>query len=162
MATYKVIGLGQPGKFFDVNSYQDAISYITNPSKAAYIGGAGITSIDSAAKEMAQIANIFGKTSGKKLRHSVLSFGENEAVTPKMADSYAREIIQYYAPEYQIVYAVHENTDDLHIHFVMNHISFVDGHRYAGKKQDYYAFQRHMKQVTHLPILLSKDKASEA
>lgn len=161
MATYKVIGIGQSGKFFDENSYQDAISYIANPSKAAYVGGAGVTSIATAAQEMAQTAALFGKTSGKKLRHSVLSFSENEAVTPEMANNFAQKIIQYYTLEYQIVYAVHTNKKSPHIHFVMNHISFIDGHRYAGKKQDYYAFQKHMKQVTHMPILLSKDKVSE-
>lgn len=160
MAIYKVVGIGQLGKFFDEKSYFDVINYIADPDSAAFTGGAGITSIDSAANEMQATAAAFGKNSGKRLRHSVLSFDDRENITPDMANKFAQEIIQHYAPEYQIAYAVHTNTDDVHIHFVMNHISYVDGHRYAGKKQDYYAFQRHMKEVTQLPILLSKDHSS--
>ena len=34
MATYKVAGVGEHGKFFDGNSYQDAINYVCNPQRA--------------------------------------------------------------------------------------------------------------------------------
>lgn len=162
MATYKVIGIGKHGKFFDNHAYQDAIYYIFNPDKASYIGGAGISSMSTAAEEMQKTAIDFGKDCGKRLRHSVLSFDENEHISPEQANEFADKIIQHYASQYQIVYSVHTNTNNPHIHFVMNQISFIDGHRYAGKKQDYYAFRRYMKQVTHLPILLSKEKSFKA
>ena len=161
MATYKVIGIGEHGKFFDNHAYQDAVHYIFNPDKASYIGGTGVSSMSTAAEEMQKTAVNFGKDCGKRLRHSVLSFDEKEHISPEQAKEFADKIIQHYAPEYQILYSVHTNTDNPHIHFVMNQISFVDGHRYAGKKQDYYAFHRYMKRVTHLPILLSKDKEVE-
>lgn len=162
MATYRVIGIGEHGKFFDSHAYQDAIHYIFDPSKASFIGGAGVSSANTAAKEMQKTAMDFGKNKGKKLRHSVLSFDEKESITPEQANEFARQIIQHYASEFQIVYSVHTNTDNPHVHFVMNQISFIDGHRYAGKKQDYYAFQRHMKRITHLPILLSKDNTENS
>lgn len=161
MAIYNVVGVGQRNKFFDDNSYHDAITYITNPSKAARTGGAGITSLESAAEEMEQTAILFGKNVGKRLRHSVLSFTAKENISPEQANIFAAEIIKHYAPEYQIAYAVHSNTDNLHIHFVMNQISYVDGHRYRGQKKDYYDFQRHMKRITHLPIILAKDSPKE-
>lgn len=161
MAVYNVIGVGQPGKFFDDNSYKDALHYIFDPSKAAFVGGSGITTINSAANEMLDTAIAFGKNSGKRLRHSVLSFNEGEQVVPAMADKFAQEIILHYAPKYQIAYAVHNNTENPHIHFVMNQISFMDGRRYDGKRKDYHAFQRYMRQVTHLPVLLSKDRVTE-
>ena len=43
--------------------------------------------------------------------------------------------------------------DDLHVHFMMNHISCEDGHRYQGKKSDYYGFMNHIRQVTHFPVI---------
>ena len=103
----------------------------------------------------------FGKDKGKRVRHSVLSFDERENVTPEQANEYAQAIIQHYSPEYQIAYAVHTNTSNVHIHMVMNQVSYLDGHRYEGKKKDYYAFKKYMGSVTHLPIILSKDKGSE-
>lgn len=161
MANYSVIGVGQHKKYFDENAYHDVSNYICNPAKAAYVGGAGVSSSETAGNEMEQIAIKFGKNSGKRLRHSTLSFESKENVSPEKANEYAQKIIQYYAPEYQIAYAVHANTDNVHIHMVMNQISHVDGHRYQGKKKDYYDFKRHMGKVTHLPIILSKDKAFE-
>ena len=153
MATYNVAGLGQKGKYHDANAYCDTIHYITNPTKARYVGYSGVTSIAAAPAEMEMIANTFGKNSGKRVRHSILSFCPEENITPTLADCYAQGILQHYAPEYQIVYAVHENTQNVHIHFVMNMISYVDGHRYAGKKKDYYGFIRHMRDITGLPIV---------
>ena len=138
-------------------------SYIFDSRSAAYIGGAGIASADTAAEEMQQTAIKFGKNKGKRLRHSVLSFTDKEGVSPEQANQYAQKIIQYYEPEYQIAYSVHDSTDNVHIHFVMNRVSYVDGHRYQGKKKDYYDFKRHMGHVTRLPIILVKEqnKASE-
>ena len=161
MAIYNVVGVGQHNKFFDDNSYRDAISYISNPNKAVSTGGYGITSMGSAAEEMEQTAISFNKNKGKRLRHSVLSFTNREKISPEQANQFAGEIIKHYAPEYQIAYAVHNNTENIHIHFVMNQISYVDGHRYRGQKKDYYDFQRHMKIVTHLPIILAKDRPAE-
>lgn len=153
MATYEVIGIGEHGKFFDEKSYRDAINYISRNNTARYVGGANVTSVENAAAEMKETAASFHKDSGKRIRHSVLSYDNDEHVTPEMADQFAKKIIQHYAPEYQIVYAVHEDTDHVHTHFVMNQVSYQDGHRYAGKKKDYYDFQREIKRVTHLSVM---------
>ena len=161
MAIYSVIGVGEHGKFFDENSYQDAITYISQNGTAPYMGGENLTSMETAAAEMKATAVSFGKDSGKRLRHSVLSFDESEHVTPEQAHTYGQQIIQHYAPEYQIAYAVHANTENPHIHFVMNQISCKDGHRYRGQKQDYYDFKRHIQSVIHRPVLLVKNTHPE-
>ena len=153
MATYKVAGIGEHRKFFDDNAYDNSISYIFNPQKAAYIGGANISSAQTAALEMEQTAVTFGKNSGKHVRHSIISFDKCEHVTPEQANGYAQRIVQHYSPEYQIVYAIHTNTDEVHIHLVMNQIFYLDGHRYDGKKKDYYDFMQHIRRVTHLAVI---------
>lgn len=153
MATYRVIGVGEHGKYFDDKAYPDTVNYILNHEKAQYAGGCGVTSLATAAQEMEQTAETYHKNSGKRVRHSVLSFDAEEHISPEQADQFAREILHHYEPEYQMLYAVHTNTDDIHIHMLMNQISYVDGHRYRGKRQDYYAFLKHMKHVTHLPVI---------
>ena len=80
MATYKVAGVGEHGKFFDGNSYQDAINYVCNPQKAAFVGGCNVTSADTAAMEMKKTAVAFGKDKGKRVRHSIISFDQREHV----------------------------------------------------------------------------------
>ena len=156
MASYKVVGVGEHGKYFDSTAYQDTLNYITNPEKAAYTGACNLMSVETAAQEMEHTAESFGKNCGKRVRHSVLSFSQADRVTPEQADRYAQEILQHYAPDFQLVYAVHTNTEDVHVHMVMNQIAYTDGHRYRGKKGDYHAFLRHMKQVTHRPVIAVK------
>lgn len=152
MSTYRVFGKGEL-HLYDNNSYYDAVHYILNPTKAAYIGGGGLTDLQHAAEEMQQTAERFGKNSGKRLRHSELSFATSENITPELAGQYADKIIQHYSSEFQILYAVHQNTDHTHIHFLMNQVSYIDGHRYQGKKKDYYDFQKHIRNTTHLPVI---------
>lgn len=58
--------------------------------------------------------------------------------------------------DFQIVYAVHGNTDNTHVHLVMNQISFTDGQRYQGKKKDFYDFLQQLRDVTHRPVMYVK------
>lgn len=86
----------------------------------------------------------------------MLSFSKDERVSPEIANNYALGIIQYYADEYQIVYAVHDNTDDVHIHFVMNQVSYKDGYKYGGKKKNYYNFKRYIERIIEHYVILDK------
>lgn len=146
MATYKVIH--SPGKYQDASSYQDVIEYCMNPEKTPsnFIGGRNIDT-DHAAEEMETVSEVFGKTDKTKVRHFILSFSPTENMTPAEVAEVADQVAGHYSDRYQIIYAVHEDTDHPHAHFVMNHISFRDGRHYHGTKQDYYAFQKHIKEV---------------
>lgn len=146
MATFKIIS--QAGKYQDSSAYHDVLGYCLNPEKISngFIGGRNID-IDYVADEMETVAEAFGKTDGTKLRHYVLSFSPQEHVTADEVADIASQVADYYSDRYQIVYAVHEDTDHPHAHLAMNHISFRDGRHYCGTKQDYYAFQQHIKEV---------------
>lgn len=103
--------------------------------------------VDYAASEMNDVAAAYGKDSGLRLRHSLLSFSLDEEITEIEAAEIAQQAIDYYGKQYQIVAAVHEDSDDTHVHFVMNQVSYKDGSRYRGKKDDYYRFQHHLKEI---------------
>lgn len=49
--------------------------------------------------------------------------------------------------KYQAIFAVHENTANLHLHLMLNSISYIDGHRYYGTKRDYYTLLNCIKSV---------------
>lgn len=69
----------------------------------------------------------------------------------------AYEIAKYYGDRYQIIFGVHRNprinrkgraTSYVHIHMLMNSVSFVDGKMYADNKGANYAFADHIKRIT--------------
>lgn len=146
MANFKVVH--EPGKYSDPSTYQTVLGYCLRPNKTPsnLIGGRNIDA-DHAAEEMETVSKAFGKTDKTKVRHFILSFSSNENMTPVEVAEVADQVADHYSDRHQIVYAVHEDTDHPHAHFVMNHISFRDGRHYYGTKQDYYDFQEHIKEV---------------
>ena len=138
-----------PGKkYHDENSLYDVIPYCCNPqkTKSGYIGCFG-ASVPYAAEQMDKLAIAYGKACSIRLRHMMLSFGPGERITPFLAYQIAYQAAWYYGREYQILFAVHENKQLLHVHFVMNTVSYLDGHKYAGKREDYYEFQDYLIQI---------------
>ena len=65
--------------------------------------------------------------------------GYEEVWSYKIVNDIAKKIAYRLGREYQIVYAVHETQSSPHFHFVMNSVSYVDGHRYYGTKKEHHA-----------------------
>lgn len=138
----------QGKKYHDENSLYDVISYCCNPEKtqSGNIGCFG-ANVQYAAEQMGRLAQTYGKANGIRLRHMVLSFEPGEKVTSTGAYQIAYQAAWYYGREYQVLFAVHEDKKHLHIHFVMNTVSYLDGHKYAGKCEDYYNFLDHLRKI---------------
>ena len=104
-----------------------------------YIGGIGINPYN-AAFQFRAVKRYFRKDdeSRRQLRHFVVSFENGLCVDAYTAFILAGEIAKYYSDKYQIIYAVHEDTDNVHIHFGMNTVSYVDGSMYSEGYGDYF------------------------
>lgn len=72
--------------------------------------------------------NIYHKENYISIRHFILSFSpELDDVTPYQAAQIADRVAEIFADEYQVIYAVHENTDNPHIHFLVNPVNIHTG-----------------------------------
>lgn len=137
-------------KYQDDLALDDVISYCMVPSKTptCVIGGFGVN-LNQAAYEMKRLSEAYGKFRGLRLRHMILSFSkqEIERFRSHVYDSLSRiayYAASYYGGQYQIIYSLHEDSANLHIHFVMNVVSFLTGKKYSGTKEDYYRFQDYL------------------
>lgn len=146
MATIKS-GNGK-GKYRDANAKADVIAYITNPIKTphSYIGGYGVDFNDPAAS-MNAVSASFGKSNGVQLRHFIISFDPRELSDYVAANIIADRCAKYISNRYQVVYAVHEDKPHIHIHFVFNSVSYVDGCRYGGHYNEFYDMRKHFKWI---------------
>ena len=135
-----------PGKYQDADALHDVLSYCGRADKASCVGGIGVY-IPNAIYEMERLAQAYGKDQGVRLRHWVLSFSKAELKRtakknlPAMLHHFGWYAADYYGHQYQIVYAVHLDTNTPHIHFVMNTVNYRTGKKYPGDKADYYAYQ---------------------
>lgn len=107
------------------------LNYITNDVKTLeglYVGSRHIFSIDNAMNEMMQVKEFFGKTDGRIALHGVVSLDESESDEKNAGKLMLllNDFLQEIFPENQAVYAVHTNTENLHVHFVVNTVG-LDG-----------------------------------
>ena len=84
---------------------------------------------DHAWEDMRAVQERFGKTDGVVALHAYQSFREGE-VTPEQCHeigvALARKV---WGGRFQVLVATHMNTDNLHNHFVINSVSYVDQKR---------------------------------
>lgn len=135
------------GKYHDLNSRQDLISYIVDPQKTHHHHVyCCLVPLDPVG-DMDRVAAQFGKSDGVQARHFIFSFQPLELGSHTEAAHIAQEITACLGAEYQTVSAVHEDKQHLHIHTVINSVSYVDGHRYRGTKQEFYTMKDQVRQI---------------
>lgn len=82
-----------------------------------------------ARSQFIRVKREFDKVGGIQVYHGYLSFKEQD-ITPEAAQrigvEFAKEV---WGKDFQVVVTTHLNTTHLHCHFVINSISFKDGHR---------------------------------
>lgn len=126
----------------------NVINYVFNPCKVLSNSYGGLQvrleSIESIIKDFLFVKNIYGKTDGRQLRHFIISFDPEDNISPQEALKMAYIASEYYS-DYQMVFTVHENKPNLHIHFVMNSVSYKTGKKYAGGECDWYSFVNYCK-----------------
>lgn len=116
----------------DINTLEQLTrecKYVENDLKTfsgAYVGVHNITSTDTvtAIGEMMNVKNFFGKTSGRAALHMMISLPEEEsnvANAPRLMQL-CQDVLKELFPDNQAIFAVHTNTDNLHIHIIVNSV----------------------------------------
>ena len=92
-------------------------------------------------EDMRAVQERFGKADGVVALHAYQSFREGE-VTPEQCHeigvALARKV---WGRRFQVLVATHMNTDNLHNHFVINSVSYVDGKKYEQRRSQYAEFR---------------------
>lgn len=105
--------------------------YVMNDIKTVdglYVGARHISDIKNATEEMMQVKEFFGKVDGRVATHGVISLDVSESDSKNAGKLMLLldELMQKVFPDNQVVYAVHTNTENLHIHFILNTVG-LDG-----------------------------------
>ena len=130
------------------SSIKNLINYAINKNNQPIMFGGINVFPPTAVEQFTAVKRWFGKTEGyRQVRHIIVSFDCKQPVSLAEADLIARKICEYYADRYQILYGIHDDTDDLHIHIVLNTTSYVDGLLYSGAKEDFFKFKSHAERV---------------
>lgn len=112
----------------DLGSVQRLLNYVL---RTPFYGGYAIDP-ENAFNQMRLVKEAYHKTEGVQLKHFLLTFSHEEMIRLDF-----KELLELgfqvgkVLERYQIVYCIHLDSDHIHMHFVMNTVSFEDGKKYS-------------------------------
>ena len=119
--------------------FDNVIDYITNKDKTdnkKYVTGINCMA-DIAFKEMSISKQQFNKTGGILGFHAYQSFKGCEVTADEAHEIGIRLAEELWGNKFQVVVTTHTNTKNVHNHFVINSVSFIDGKKYYDNKTNY-------------------------
>ena len=119
--------------------FDNVIDYITNKDKTdnkKYVTGINCM-VDIAFKEMNITKQQFNKKGGILGFHAYQSFKGCEVTADEAHEIGIRLAEELWGDRFQVVVTTHTNTKNVHNHFVINSVSFVDGKKYYDNKTNY-------------------------
>ena len=110
------------------------INYITDccATKNSLIYGSAVSTTDTY-EEMMTVKSVFNQTDRTAFKHYMLSIEENEEIPLLIFKDLAIEVcdlISNFHGNYQVLMAVHVDTDNLHAHYIANTIDYLTGKRF--------------------------------
>lgn len=120
-----------------------AIKYMAaegrNMGKEKLLGcrGRGVSSKpEKAAFQMTAVQEAYARAGKRRMYHMIVSFPENvrdaDAIQ-QAADAIANMLFE----KYQVFYGIHSSTDNWHIHFAINAVSYLNGEKWHKNKNEF-------------------------
>lgn len=95
-----------------------------NGKEIRFHGGRGVPrDIDKALACMIRIQEKYKKADGRRLYHLMVGFPK-DIRDVFLVQKVAEAIADYFFEEFQLLYGIHEDTKKLHIHFIINSVSY--------------------------------------
>ena len=116
------------------------LKYISGESqkkeKVRYCNGRGVPlEPKEAADRMIRLQKYYNKARQRRIYHFIMSFPE-EIDDVNRVILIAENAAEIFYETNQVYYGVHEDTDNLHIHFAVNAVGYKDGKKWHKSKRE--------------------------
>lgn len=134
------------GKNRGNDALERGINYILNSHKTSpeYIACNGVEQ-NSAVEDMKTVQQLLGKDTGRRYIHYILSF--DAGVSPQKALTIASESAEYFADDYQYILSIHNNTENVHAHVILNAVNVHTGKKFSQSKAEMLDFRDYVNTV---------------
>ena len=129
-------------KYLDKDLWQ-ALQYAADDAKTddcIYVSALNCPK-QTAYESMMATKRRFGKLGGNVAYHAYQSFPEGEVTAEEALEIGMESAKRMWGDKYEVLIAVHRNTDNLHCHFVINSVSFKTGEKFKNKIADHRRFR---------------------
>lgn len=126
------------------NRFDNVIDYVSNKDKTdnkKYVSGINCLP-ETAFKEMSIVKKQYNKIGGILGFHAYQSFKGCEVTSDEAHEIGIRLAEELWGDRFQVIVATHTNTKNVHNHFFINSVSFVDGKKYYDNKVNYAIMRR--------------------
>ena len=135
-------------EYLDEDLYQ-TLRYTENDNKTderKYVSGVNCSAA-FAYEEMMAVKRKYGERGKVVAYHGYQSFKTGE-VTPEQAHEIGLETARrMWGKDFQVLVTNHLNTDNLHNHFIVNSVSFRDGHKYRNSIEQHHELREISDQI---------------
>ena len=130
----------------NASSIKNLISYVlqVNIGGAKYVGCRNIRygTVKQIVKDIKQIQELYGKDNGRRMYQYILSFQLSPTEeNAKKLSFIAEYIIDTYFKGTQIIYGVHTNKNNLHVHFVFSAV-LLNGYKWNCRGKDFHKLKK--------------------
>lgn len=121
-------------------------------------GGVGVIASNSnyVLNGFTAVKRLWHKEDKRQAVHCVVAFApfKEDEIEFEQANQIAHQIACYFGMRYQVAYAIHDDhfaiNGSLHIHFVINTVSYVDGYKFPGGKEIFFELLKQLRKTTTL------------
>ena len=132
---------------------KNLLMYISGESKSKekvrYCGCRGLPKKpEEATERMIQIQKFYNKDNKRRVYQLIISFPkfmEDVNCVKIIAENIAAIIYE----RYQVYYGIHEDTENLHIHYAINAVSYKDGKKWHKSKSEFREMQKDFMKCIH-------------
>lgn len=149
-AVHKNVGssveyIENPDKTFDktenlYSDFEDTLGYVIEPVKTdngRLVYGLNCDAL-KAEEEFLKVKRDFDNEGSIQAYHGYISFSPQDNITANDALTIGKKIAEeMWGERFQVAMAVHTNTDNLHMHFLVNSVSFIDGKKARDDEKNY-------------------------
>lgn len=139
MAITKILHMKQAKSGYMAKHLENGLKYITDPDKTEggrYVSGSNCIP-ENALAQMLETKRHFGKLDKRQGYHFIISF-EEEDITEETAFAVVGQFVkEYLGPDFEAVYAVHNDTDHIHGHIIFNSVRCTNGYKYDCPKGEW-------------------------
>lgn len=137
------------GSYTNSDAVQKLFSYITDYEKSeGYVYGHNVIP-ELTVQMFMTVKSLYSKINGKQVIHFIISFSPDETVTAEALFELSKYVSRYFYG-YQVLFAVHTSQKCLHVHFMVNTISFIDGRRLECTREFKEAFLTYCTGIPYL------------
>lgn len=117
----------------------NGLKYIMDPDKTEggrYVSGSNCIP-ENALAQMLETKRHFGKLDKRQGYHFIISFEEEDITEETAFEVVGQFVKEYLGPDFEAVYAIHNDTDHIHGHIIFNSVRCTNGYKYDCPKGEW-------------------------